>query len=1228
MKIIVDRWAWLSKTDLSVAQIAALRRNLTVVPRKFALDKEDPKPLHLFAETPTMFGVAREYALGNLKPHHQVELRVSNGDMSTWPGPLAFQGVLRPEQEQAVTQIAAMFQQGVALGGLLQASPGWGKTVATSYLMALLQVPTLVVVHKEFLMNQWQQRLTQFLPGIEIGICQQDTLDYHGKHVVLGMVHTLADRKFSDDFIRWPGLCITDECFPSGTAVATPVGARSIETLAVGDRVVCAAGVGIVSAVLSRNVARSSLRVLLFEDGTEQVCTAEHPFLTVAGWQPARVLEGRDVLTAAGCFDTMLRHGNEALPPLAGDVCAVREAESCARGQEVLLACVYGGSEAIEGTAPAVRIVWSETCKQKEIAFLFQCLSSEVVAARGVAAGSEDFAPGHAVAQRQPADCAGGVRTYDTTQSDAVTRNSESGQCRVTSSRVQTPGTRGEREGVDGSAEIVVGSVRGSLGDGARVADGGASEECARATEPLQTRYSARAAAGGDRGGWPYARFAESSAGGSQEREVPAFVRVVRVAVPKQNDLERLGISADSATGSVRVHNLTVDRHPSYVLAASGVLVHNCHRVGAATWSVVPSKFPARWRFGITATPRRKDGAEKVFQYHIGKILFTAKEQRLRPLIKRVHTTFRVVPTPNMPVSRMPRTLLISLLCGSPARIALVANQIVLAVQAGRKLLVLSERLAHLEAIHKTLVGLWPSGTATLPTIDYYVGGRTEKERELAAKARVILATSQFACVDAAAPIVDRLTGEVCTIAGLTEGMGVLPTIVGGTGSFSIQRPSGVGVVGAKECVEIEVVNSGKFVVSSDHLMWTDRGWVSAGSLVAGERSTYAVEADYLASPRILNIEAVPTDLSEDQAWLLGLLIGDGCLSQLYRGVAQLITDDPEIVAEASRILKSVGMCLKLNRHRHYDIRSAVGKSGRGRKTWLREVVERYDLMRAGRSKRLPSDLVQGPLPVAAALAAGLYDSDGGLTARGTICFGSCSAPLLEQLRTILLRLGVPVLHDLQIDAKRQFQLSLSREGARDFLRLVRSRLPRKAKHPGIAKLEINATNAVPPRFVRELRAALKTAGVSRAEAVAKCQFAGLSVSWTQAPFREMSLAAYELLAASIGFVGSLDRAVVWRRVVSVRSIGKRLVGDFSVPPTKAWTFGGVVVHNSEGLDIPALDTLILATPMSDVEQAVGRILRPSAGKKPPIVVDIRDDRVPIFRAMGSKRDQLYEKIA
>jgi len=61
-------------------------------------------------------------------------------------------------------------------------------------------------------------------------------------------------------------------------------------------------------------------------------------------------------------------------------------------------------------------------------------------------------------------------------------------------------------------------------------------------------------------------------------------------------------------------------------------------------------------------------------------------------------------------------------------------------------------------------------------------------------------------------------------------------------------------------------------------------------------------------------------------------------------------------------------------------------------------------------------------------------------------------------------------------------------------------------------------------------------------------------------------------------------------------------------------------------LDIPAMDTLYLATPMADVEQATGRILRNHDGKKTPVVVDPVDD-IPLCLDWGKKRLKQYERL-
>lgn len=66
----------------------------------------------------------------------------------------------------------------------------------------------------------------------------------------------------------------------------------------------------------------------------------------------------------------------------------------------------------------------------------------------------------------------------------------------------------------------------------------------------------------------------------------------------------------------------------------------------------------------------------------------------------------------------------------------------------------------------------------------------------------------------------------------------------------------------------------------------------------------------------------------------------------------------------------------------------------------------------------------------------------------------------------------------------------------------------------------------------------------------------------------------------------------------------------------------------SEGLDIPRLDTLLLCTPVGDVTQAVGRILRPCASKKTPVIVDICDDGCTAFGRLAAIRKGCFDRSA
>ena len=68
----------------------------------------------------------------------------------------------------------------------------------------------------------------------------------------------------------------------------------------------------------------------------------------------------------------------------------------------------------------------------------------------------------------------------------------------------------------------------------------------------------------------------------------------------------------------------------------------------------------------------------------------------------------------------------------------------------------------------------------------------------------------------------------------------------------------------------------------------------------------------------------------------------------------------------------------------------------------------------------------------------------------------------------------------------------------------------------------------------------------------------------------------------------------------------------------------------SEGMDIPKLNTIVLASPKSDVVQSVGRILREKADvrKFHPLVIDIKDihPNLIMFEKQFDKRLVFYRK--
>ena len=100
----------------------------------------------------------------------------------------------------------------VGCGGLLEIPCGRGKTVIALSLIASLGVKTLVIVHKSFLMNQWIERIQQFLPEARIGRIQGQIIDIEDKDIVIGMLQSLSMKEYPEDLFQSFGLTVVDEC--------------------------------------------------------------------------------------------------------------------------------------------------------------------------------------------------------------------------------------------------------------------------------------------------------------------------------------------------------------------------------------------------------------------------------------------------------------------------------------------------------------------------------------------------------------------------------------------------------------------------------------------------------------------------------------------------------------------------------------------------------------------------------------------------------------------------------------------------------------------------------------------------------------------------------------------------------------------------------------------------------------------------------------------------------
>lgn len=93
------------------------------------------------------------------------------------------------------------------------------NTSCSLYVASRLRKRTLVIVHKNFLLEQWVERIQQFLPEAKIGRIQGSTWEVEGCDIVIGMLQTLSMKDHPPEAFDTFGMVIVDECHHIGSDV-------------------------------------------------------------------------------------------------------------------------------------------------------------------------------------------------------------------------------------------------------------------------------------------------------------------------------------------------------------------------------------------------------------------------------------------------------------------------------------------------------------------------------------------------------------------------------------------------------------------------------------------------------------------------------------------------------------------------------------------------------------------------------------------------------------------------------------------------------------------------------------------------------------------------------------------------------------------------------------------------------------------------------------------------
>jgi len=194
------------KDELTETQVCNLKKQLIARPMvKGSTVIGPPKTFPIYRESSNKIYMPRYFGEEYFGPAKEVVL--PEGESIN----IEFKGSLRPQQIPVVNAFLEHCSNSNHAGGLIELPCAGGKTICAINIISNLKKKTLIIVNKEFLLNQWIERIGDFLPLAKVGKIQGKVIDIENKDIVIGMLQSLSMKDYPVSIFESFGLTIIDE---------------------------------------------------------------------------------------------------------------------------------------------------------------------------------------------------------------------------------------------------------------------------------------------------------------------------------------------------------------------------------------------------------------------------------------------------------------------------------------------------------------------------------------------------------------------------------------------------------------------------------------------------------------------------------------------------------------------------------------------------------------------------------------------------------------------------------------------------------------------------------------------------------------------------------------------------------------------------------------------------------------------------------------------------------